>query len=315
MKPRGHNRPGARSGLLGTSTILTLALLAGCGGSGKGSSGVAAPETGDNFEDFYASIVCPHYLHCCAEQDPAWETSVCPDVVKMGIERYWDQGFSIPRSYNRVAAQECIDLTLQILDNCASDWGAGAEEHRNAVCDQVFAPRSAGKGEHCDLQFVPCDNLGNQRLYCGGSNSGGLVCRALAPVPSPIGGSCAVLNDSELAWCDDSVAFCQLSTAICIEYSPSGSVPNPSGGACAPNLARSSDGTCQPTVEVGGDCELCSQTKSYCTPDGTCALKKPSGEACIEAINGAYTIMCAGTCLSGVCKGNAPLPGLCFSPN
>ena len=184
-----------RGPLVYAVAFLCFAAWASCdgsGGSNSGSSGASVPASGDNFEAFYTSLVCPHYLSCCSEQNPAWLNASCADEVTRGIQRHWVQALSIPRSYNRAAAQECIDLTLQILDHCRTD--TATEYRKKHVCDLVFAPHWAGKGENCDLQFVPCNNLGTQRLDCGGASSGGLVCRA--PVPAKIGESCDALNDS-----------------------------------------------------------------------------------------------------------------------
>ena len=93
-----------------------MGCLGSCGGSsgptGSESSGFTVPENPIGFESYYANLVCPHILGCWLETIPEWSNVQCHDAVVSGIGKFWMNTFSVPRSYNRAAAQRCVDLTL-----------------------------------------------------------------------------------------------------------------------------------------------------------------------------------------------------------
>jgi hypothetical protein len=279
-----------------------IACPSGCNTAG-GGSGYTVPANREAFSDFYANTVCPSLQSCCSTQ-LAWGTlQQCHDWVVAGMASWPNEG--IPASgYNRDAAQRCLDLTLQALSTCVQD--AQQMNLRFLACSEVFYAHAAKKGEACDS--VPCDNIslamGGDGLRCLGP-SGSQQCRDDLVVT--IGEPCDTYVGSSITVCDASVGYCSdIGTPVCTAYIPIG---QKNTGSCAPGSAQADDGICQMQVNEGGTCGLCTHT-AYCMND-TCVPRKSAGEACDPGV----TNMCLGSCVSGICKGNATLPQICYNSN
>ncbi len=276
-------------------------LIVGVGLGGTGCSGT--PEV-DEFAVALATTYCEALEGCCKKASFEYDEASCKAQLTNDIQRSADVVKRGKVTYEKDAAEACIDAYKSRAALCSEDAGtpppaSGFEPHIEA-CIKVFKGTVAPGGE-CTESAECVADFPREIGTCSADNRPGAdrtkkVCYKLVKAAAGEDCSSAKPTDLEVRQCDPATAYCEGATPgaarKCRAYAKVGeNCGNATAGQCDPRAGLFCDFASQKCAGLPAAGQPCSVTfqcakGAFCeratTPTGanTCVAQRPDGTEC-----------------------------------
>jgi len=257
--------------LFGVSLCISLVCAAACGGRSSSSQGQAAPVPESQFTDSAANAFCAGVQACCSSKGFSANASVCNTNLRSTVLK---DSCQAPFVYDAQAAGDCIAQVQNLLSTCSIVNDGNAAACRNVCVGSVAL------GSPCN-NYPECANSSKGDVSCMPTSASGAASVCVATPHGKPGDPCqatCTAREGGYQW------SCPLDT------NAPGNTSNQGGLAkCYTNdglYCSTLDGTCHPSVVVGGACTGSNDcgTAAYCdSASSTCIAKAVEGDACSAA--------------------------------